>query len=98
MAELPPMTDLTAPPQAAINTSRDGALIVADDCSLLPRHNIGGQGVMTGWRTMVERGHIVNYFQTDVPSPSGPKGWCVGHVVRRQGDNAQLGRGFKTKS
>ena len=99
-AELTPILVISraAPPQAAVNTSRDGALIVADDCSLLPRHNVGGQGVMAGWRAMVERGHIFDHFQRDVPSPSGVKGWCVGHVVRRRGDSAQLSRGFSRLS
>ena len=77
--------------RAAVNASRDGAAIVADDCSA--RH----PDVLKAWQTMVADGLIREDFRKEVvlPPPAGNKGWCVGRAVRREGDHAQLSRGFE---
>ncbi len=77
--------------RAAVNSSRDGALIVADDCSA--RH----PNVISGWKSVVAAGHVVELFNGGVSKGGsvGTKGWCVGRAVRRPGDAAQLNVGFE---
>jgi len=73
--------------RAAVNASRDGAVIVADDCTR-KRHT----HVVQSWRRMVSAGHIRPEFETELslPPPAGNKGWCVGRAVRWPGDGDQL--------
>ena len=71
--------------RAAVNSSRDGALIVADNCS--SRHPL----VIAAWRSVVSAGHVVELFKggTRQGGNVGVKGWCVGRVVRKAGDAAR---------
>ena len=77
--------------RAAVNSSRDGALIVADDCS--SRHPL----VIAAWKSVVSAGHVVELFKggTRQGGNVGVKGWCVGRVVRKAGDAARLSSGFE---
>lgn len=78
--------------RAAVNASRNGAIVVADDCcSRAP-------DVQKAWKSMTAPdGHIVEDYVKVVhlPSPAGTKGWCVGRAVRRDDDVAKLNRGFE---
>eukprot|EP00966_Prymnesium_polylepis_P247900 5732281-Prymnesium_polylepis.1 len=77
--------------KAALTVSRDAAVIIADDCTA--RHTL----VMSAWRTMVSGGFIVDDFNRSysLPSPAGLKGWCVGRYRKRDGDAAELKKGFE---
>ena len=78
--------------KAALTTSRESAIIIADDCT--ERHTL----VMRAWRHMVDSGFIVHdYNQTfHLPMPAGLKGWCVGRYNHREDRVADLRKGFES--
>ena len=57
--------------KAALTTSRESAIIIADDCT--ERHTL----VMRAWRHMVDSGFIVHDYNETfrLPMPAGLKGW-----------------------
>ena len=71
--------------RAALNVSRDGAIIVADDCSRKhPR-------VVAAWRSLIADGFI-----HDAWNHSGyTKGWCVGRFRRDEAQLRRLTLGFE---
>jgi len=77
--------------RAALTASRDGAVIIADDC-----HSNAPQ-VTAAWRAMVDEGFIVDDFNRThhLPAPAFLKGWCVGRYRARASDARTLARGFE---
>ena len=77
--------------RAALTASRDGAVIIADDCQKKAPH------VIAAWRTMVDGGFIVDDFNRTyhLPAPAFVKGWCVGRYRARANDAHTLARGFE---
>lgn len=56
----------------ALNVSRDGAIIIADDCS--SKH----KKVQNAWRSLINEGHIREHWNVS----GSMKGWCVGRFER----------------
>ena len=74
---------------AALNVSRDGAMMVADDCS--PKH----PKVQSAWRTLVDGGLIYDSWNRTMSH--GMKGWCVGRYKRSEHNDAWLANGLSKK-